>query len=37
MAKAKRKIEEELGREATVDEIAKELDLEIDEVAASRP
>jgi RNA polymerase sigma factor for flagellar operon FliA len=33
MAKAKRKLEEELGREATVDEIAKELDLEIDEVA----
>ena len=33
MAKAKRKLEEELGREATVDEIAKELDLDIDEVA----
>jgi RNA polymerase sigma factor for flagellar operon FliA len=33
MAKAKRKLEEVLGREATVDEIAKELDLEIDEVA----
>lgn len=33
MAKAKRKLEEEKGREATVDEIAKELDLEIDEVA----
>jgi RNA polymerase sigma factor FliA len=33
VAKAKRKLEEELGREATVDEIAKELDLEIDEVA----
>jgi len=33
MAKAKRKIEEAVGREATVDEIAKELDLEIDEVA----
>jgi RNA polymerase sigma factor for flagellar operon FliA len=33
MAKAKRKLEEELGREATVDEIAKELDLEVDEVA----
>jgi len=33
MAKAKRKLEEELGREATVDEIAEELDLEIDEVA----
>jgi RNA polymerase sigma factor for flagellar operon FliA len=33
MAKAKRKLEEVLGREATVDEIAKELDLEVDEVA----
>ena len=33
MTKAKRKIEEELGREATVDEIAKELDVDIDEVA----
>jgi RNA polymerase sigma factor for flagellar operon FliA len=33
MAKAKRKLEEELGREATADEIAKELDLDIDEVA----
>lgn len=33
MAKAKRKLEEELGREATVDEIAEELKLEIDEVA----
>jgi len=33
MAKAKRKLEEELGREATVDEIAKELKLDIDEVA----
>ena len=33
MTKAKRKIEETLGREATVDEIAKELDVEIDEVA----
>jgi len=33
MGKAKRKLEEELGREATVDEIAKELDLDIDEVA----
>jgi RNA polymerase sigma factor for flagellar operon FliA len=33
MAKAKRKLEEELGREATVDEIAKELELDIDEVA----
>ena len=33
MAKAKRKLEEELGREATVDEIAKELELDIDEGA----
>jgi len=33
MAKAKRKLEEVLGREATVDEIAKELELDIDEVA----
>ena len=33
MAKAKRKLEEIHGREATVDEIAKELELEIDEVA----
>ena len=33
MTKAKRKIEAELGREATVDEIAKELNMEVDEVA----
>ena len=33
MTKAKRKIEEKLGREATVDEIAKELNVDIDEVA----
>ena len=33
MAKAKRKLEEIHGREATVDEIAKELELGIDEVA----
>lgn len=33
MVKAKRKLEEILGREATVDEIAKELELEVDEVA----
>ena len=33
IAKAKHKLEEKLGREATVDEIAEEMDLEIDEVA----
>jgi len=33
MAKAKRKLEEQLGREATIDEIAKELDVDIEEVA----
>jgi RNA polymerase sigma factor for flagellar operon FliA len=33
MAKAKRKLEETLGREATVDEIAEELELDIEEVA----
>jgi RNA polymerase sigma factor FliA len=33
MAKAKRKLQEVLGREPTVDEIATELELDIDEVA----
>jgi len=33
MAKAKHKLEEKLGREPTVDEIAAELELDLDEVA----
>jgi RNA polymerase sigma factor for flagellar operon FliA len=33
LTKAKRKLEESLGREPTVDEIAKELDLDMDEMA----